>query len=217
MVPDSHETLDQLQQAQHEAEQPVTRADVAEILSQVLGSLDGDVSALDLQIYQELEGLVRYIQAARQEIAAIRPEDLSSEYIMSATDELDAVVGATEKATGEILDAAEAIQSIADGLDEAIQTRLVDQVTRIFEASNFQDLTGQRITKVVRVLKHIEERVGDLVAALGAEVERVRQSAGDAVAEDDKQPSEADLLNGPQLPGGGNDQDEIDRLLASFD
>jgi chemotaxis protein CheZ len=30
---------------------------------------------------------------------------------------------------------------------------------KIFEACNFQDLTGQRITKVVRALSFIEERV----------------------------------------------------------
>ena len=217
MVRATQEIIDHLREAQEEADHPLTRGDVADILSQVLGSLHGDVSAIDLQIYQELDGLVRYIQAARDEIAAIRPADLSAEYINSATDELDAVVGATEQATGEILDAAEAIQTIAEGLDEDPQNKLIDQVTRIFEASNFQDLTGQRITKVVRVLKHIEERVGDLVQVLGSEVDRARHAAGEAAQTASTQESEDDLLNGPQLPGNANDQDEIDRLLASFD
>lgn len=34
-----------------------------------------------------------------------------------------------------------------------------EMIVRIFEACNFQDLTGQRITKVVRALSFIEERV----------------------------------------------------------
>ena len=208
--------LQRLHDVRRDADKQLSREDVAEILAQVIGSLEGDVSAIDLKIYNELEALVRYIQTAREEIAAIRPHEIGEEFISSATDELDAVVGATEDATGRILDAAESIQTIAESLEEDTQNALIEKVTDIFEASNFQDLTGQRISKVVRTLKHIEERIHALVTVLGEEVERARQQnqkEADGPDSDDEQ----NLLNGPQLPGGGNDQDEIDRLLASFD
>jgi chemotaxis protein CheZ len=205
-----------LDDARREAEAPLTRDDVAAIIADVIGSMEGDISALDLKIYQELEALSRYIQSAKAELAEIRADRIGQEYILSATDELDAVVNATEEATGQILDAAETIQMIAEGLDDPARDRIVELVTGIFEASNFQDITGQRITKVVTTLKHIEVKIDAMLNALGREVERVRSQADaaetKAAAENDK-----DLLNGPQLPGSANDQAEIDRLLASFD
>jgi chemotaxis protein CheZ len=85
-------------------------------------------------------------------------------------------------------------------------------VTRIFEACNFQDITGQRITKVVRTLKHIEGKIEVLIQALGEEVQKTHRSA--AAADPNNEDS---LLNGPQLPGNAIDQSEIDKLLASFD
>ncbi len=205
-----------LDAARREADAPLDREEVAAIIAEVVGSMEGDISALDLKIYQELEELARYIRAAKAEIAAIRADKIGQDYILSATDELDAVVTATEEATGRILDAAEAIQTIAGDLDGATRDRIVDLVTGIFEASNFQDITGQRIQKVVTTLKHIETKIDAMVSALGEEVERVRSQA-EAAADGAAAADDQTLLNGPQLPGAANDQAEIDRLLASFD
>lgn len=210
-----------IQAAQFEARQPMTRDEVAEVVTEVLSSMEGDVSAVDLKIYRELESLAQYIQAARAEIAAIRPEEISEAHIPLATDELDAVVVATEEATGRILDLAEQIQTVAEGLTEGPRDALIEHVTGIFEASNFQDITGQRITKVVKALKHIEAKVEALVGALGAEVAKAREGAALEDAEARQAPPLAhgadDLMNGPQLPSAAIDQDEIDRLLSEFD
>lgn len=206
-----------LQQARAESAKPLTKEDVASIISEVVGTMGGDVSLLDLKLYTELEGLARYIQTARSEIAAIRPDKISQDYIMAATDELDAVVGATEEATGRILDAAEGLMTVAEEKVEApAKDEIIELAMSIFEASNFQDITGQRITKVVKTLKHIEAKIEALVQVLGEEVERARQNQ----ANEERAPvrvTDEDLLNGPQLPGGACNQDEIDRLLASFD
>lgn len=204
-----------LDEARRESEKPLTREEIADIVAQVMGSMDGDITALDIRIYQELESLAGYIQTARSEIAAIRPDDIRLDHIPAATDELDAIVGATEEATGRILDAAEQIQTIAEGLDEPARSQLFDLSTGIFEASNFQDITGQRIGKVVRTLKHIETKIEALVGVLGEEVGRA-QATAQPVEESDAKGDEK-LLNGPQLPQNAIDQDEIDRLLASFD
>src|SRR5690348_12045548 len=108
------------------------------------------VSALDRELFGELESLARYIRHARQEIAAIRPGAIAGNEIRSATDELDAVIGDTESATHRIMDNCDAIAAIAADLDAEPRTALNAAVTGIFEACNFQDITGQRITKVVR-------------------------------------------------------------------
>ncbi len=81
--------------------------EVGDVVRSLLMSLSGDVSAGDLKLYSEVQALATYIHNAKMEIAALRPQDIQHEYIASATDELDAIVGATENATNAILDAAE--------------------------------------------------------------------------------------------------------------
>jgi chemotaxis protein CheZ len=216
-----------LEQARAEAMTPLSRDEVTEIVHQVIGSLAGDISIHDLKLYAELEALARYIQHARCEIAAIRPDEIRDAHIPSATDELDAVVGATETATNTIMDACDQITAIAGHLSGDDANRLVDLVTQVFEACNFQDITGQRITKVVRTLRSIEAKVEALVEAFGEqgakagmrrpEVEPVAVAAAPAVAAAATFDPDKALMNGPQLPGNAIDQDEIDRLLASFD
>lgn len=196
--------------AHTEAAQPLSREEVGDIVREMLATLQGDVSAQDLGLYKELEALARYIQHARREIAAIRPADIRDCHLPTAHDELDAVVGATETATFAIFDACDAIGVIAGSIDGEQGVKLTEQITRIFEACNFQDITGQRITKVVKALKHIEAKIDALVAAFG-------ESALGAVDADPEPAGDAALLHGPQLPGNAIDQDEIDRLLASFD
>ncbi|PWC56661.1 chemotaxis protein CheZ [Azospirillum sp. TSO22-1] len=204
-----------LDAAAAEARAPLSRDMVAGIVREVLDSMGGDVSAHDLRLYRELEELARYIHHVKSEVAAIRPADIRDEHIPTATDELDAVVGATETATFAIFDACDAIGAVAGAVDAENGAKLNDAVTRIYEACNFQDITGQRITKVVKALRHIETKVEALVAALGEEAFHASDPPPPAAeAEDD--PDKA-LLHGPQSAGQAISQDEIDRLLASFD
>ncbi|MGQ9365316.1 protein phosphatase CheZ [Azospirillum sp. ST 5-10] len=206
-----HQRLDA---ARLEAARPLSRDEVAEIVHGILGSLGGDMSTDDLRLYKELEGLARYIQNAKAELAALRPDDIRDQHIPTATDELDAVVGATEKATFAIFDACDAVGAVAAAVAPDEAAKLNNAVTAIYEACNFQDITGQRISKVVRTLKHIEAKVDALLVAFGEEARHAAAPEGAAPAGGDPDSS---LLHGPQLPGNAIDQDEIDRLLASFD
>jgi chemotaxis protein CheZ len=192
----------------------ISPAELVPIVEGIMASLTGDLAMVDLKLYGELEQLSQFIQSAKREIAAVRPDEISARDIPLATDELDAVVGAAEEATGSILDAAEMIESLCADLDEAHAGPIQTAVTQIYEACNFQDITGQRITKVVKTLKHIEDRVAALLGAFGEEVSR--QRATQDVATDDSSRGERDLLNGPQLPEEAKKQAEIDAILASF-
>ena len=197
-----------------EAKVPLSRDEVEGIVSNVIASLSGDLTASDLKLYQELRALALFIQNAKKEIAAIRPEDISSSHIPSATDELDAVVGATEEATHRIMDACDAIMNEAASLpDEAQRDKIINPINNIFEACSFQDITGQRITKVVKTLKRIEEQVHALLRAFGENMEERLAVAGPA---EDQREGEKRLLNGPQLSGQGRTQEEIDKLLQGF-
>ncbi len=202
----------QLQALRQQKGDMVKVEDIGEIVRSLLGTLSGEMSAADLKLYQELEALADYIHRAKAELAQLRTDDLQSRYIASATDELDAIVGATENATNTILDAAEKIEEISREADPALAAKLSEATTAIFEASNFQDITGQRITKVVKALKHIEERIEGLVSAFGPEIAAHRAAEKGPAAAGDK-PSDEDLLNGPQLPEAAHDQAAIDALF----
>ncbi len=188
----------------------VVRVDqIAEVVRAMLHTTQGDVGARELKLFGEIESLANYIHAAKEEIATLCPSEINDEFISSATDELDAIIGATENATNEIMDAAERLESLTPVLDPEIAERLLETTTRLFEACTFQDITGQRITKVVKTLKEIETRVENLTRAFGP----ITRSTPKKEAKKGPMTDE-DLLNGPQLPAAAVDQGEIDRLFG---
>ena len=137
---------------------------VAEIVEQVLATMHGDLTANEATLLAEVEQIGRTIAAAKQEIASLQVEDINRAFIPSATDELDAIVEATAQATNEILDCCETFEKVSGELGGEKGEALQAAVTRIYEACSFQDITGQRITKVVRTLKSIEDRIAAIVA-----------------------------------------------------
>lgn len=195
----------------------ISTADVTEVVQNMLASLDGDLSESSVRLYTELEKLYRVIEAAKAELSQIKPEEIREEHLPAAADELDAIVAATEGATNTIMESAESVQTIADEIGGKQGEVLVEAVTNIFEACSFQDITGQRITKVVRTLKIIEAKIEDMLAAFGDEMAKARKQQRNAEAEEDARSENADLLHGPQKEGDGISQDDIDALLASFD
>lgn len=183
---------------------------VADVVRAVLTTMSGDLSAQETSLLAEVEELGKTIASAKAEIAALRVDDITEAHIPFATDELDAIVEHTATATNAILSSCEMLDDVAGRLSGEPAAKLQDATTRIYEACSFQDITGQRITKVVGTLKAIELKVAQIVAAFGG---GSPQTARDA----DEDSSEAALLNGPQHPTVAMDQSDIDRLLASFE
>jgi chemotaxis protein CheZ len=183
---------------------------VAEVVRAVLATMSGDLSAQETSLLAEVEALGRTIACAKAEIAALRVDDITDNHIPFATDELDAIVEHTARATNAILTSCETLDDVAAGVTGEPASRLQDATTRIYEACSFQDITGQRITKVVATLKTIESKVAQIVATFGgAECEGSTQIVDE--------PGEKPLLNGPQHPTVAMDQSDIDKLLASFE
>ncbi|MFM7418607.1 MAG: protein phosphatase CheZ, partial [Alphaproteobacteria bacterium] len=148
---------------------------------------------------------------------ALQVEDIRDAHIPSATDELDAIVEHTAHATNEILDCCETLEQMQAELSGDAADKLQGAVTRIYEACSFQDITGQRIGKVVTALKAIEARVSAVVSAASGMPGPEAPPVVAAKPLDEGCTEGQKLANGPQLPGAGVSQSEIDRLLASFD
>jgi len=164
----------------------------------------------------EIRAMSLAIQHTKTEIAALRPPNTADDRLMVVTQELDAIVTATERATNTILESAEKI----DGLAEQVQSvgadttskqlagDIRDTVITVFEACNFQDITGQRISKVVRTLQFIEDRINKMIEIWGPDTfEEAHQHTQQELDE------EAALLNGPQLANQGVSQADIDKLF----
>ena len=168
------------------------------------------------RLRQELDGLMRYIQRVRQEIAAIdRPTD-GDDRFESMGEQLEAVVAATGAATNTIMEAMESNEQLLDALRETItdpaQIAALDRLTAngnaVFEACAFQDITGQRVNKVVKSVTYVEERVNKLIEAWGrSELEEITIALEKNKTEDEK------LLHGPQREGVAISQDDIDALF----
>ena len=185
---------------------------IAIALQHEVSRLGGLHSGAELErLKDEIRAMGQLIAETRAEVAGLLPPGVAGSRLASASTELDAVVGATERAAVEIMVAAERSQEAARHLRAAAlpadALREVDAVeaavTDIFVACSFQDITGQRIRKVVQALTYIEQRVAALTAlwAGGAGADQARPFDVRA---------DAHLLNGP---GQGLAQSDVDAVL----
>lgn len=179
-------------------------------------SSDGD---MDVELRLEVAQMVRTIAKAKNELAQIKHPDAEDDRFEGASSELDAIVRATETATNSILEATETIEKDLTQIaalaheDEDIVTlsdKIASQTLSIMEACNFQDITGQRITKVVTTMQFVEERILKMIDIWGfGAFSELPVPIGEGESDD----PDADLLAGPQMEGAGISQAEIDALF----
>ncbi len=173
---------------------------------------------LDKKLQSEVLNLIQYIQRLRSEIAGIAVEKDDQTTFDTMADRLDAIVESTAHATDIILEAMEAVDDCVDRLRahpkpaeiDGLCDAITEKTMSAMEACSFQDLTGQRITKVVGTMKFVEERVNAMAELCGRdEVKALADEWDLPVQVDDGVP-----LEGPQRAGEGISQDDIDDLFA---
>lgn len=177
----------------------------------------GDLSRLK----SETDSIHRAINRTMQELASLH-FGAFDDGGGRASRELDAVVDSTERATQQILESAEVIDEAANTLsaslrqqqEQALASDIRDHVVRIFEACNFQDLSGQRIGKVLATLKFVEDRVTRMLEIWGGH-DALRDYAGTSLPAPHTH-QEGTLVAGPKLEGdaGHLAQSEIDSMFS---
>jgi chemotaxis protein CheZ len=168
------------------------------------------------------------LQILRAELAAIRDTiarnkrdlgkligDGRERHMARAADELGAARRGMEVGANRILRAAEVIDESARALTASLQDEfkrglaqeIQDQVIDVFEACNFQDISGQRIGKVIATLSAIEEQVTAAIARYEATAAAPAAPAFTARG----------LLNGPKLDGdtGHASQRDVDKMFGT--
>ena len=172
---------------------------------------------IDEQLSNEVHNLLAYVERLREELAGtVQEEDNKTPFeSMSAT--LDAIATSTLEASETILEASESIADLSGDLREKLDDEeaiaLCDQISgkamENMEACSFQDLTGQRVSRVIRSLKFVEERVDAMVQLCGQET--IKSLSEDAAA---AAPEPEDVvMHGPQAAGDAISQAEIDALF----
>ena len=189
-----------------------------EIPTQIMDDFRSDMAEA-AKIKAELTIIQKAIDSTKFEIAALHLPGEESPDITRMSDELGAIVTGTEQATETILTAVEQIDDNAGDLAAAVRTNaqkdmaadIQDQVVKVFEACNFQDLTGQRIGKVIRAFSFIEQRVDQMMEIWGG----IESFKGFEPEEIKDNGTGHHLLNGPSLVDDMDvaNQDDIDALF----
>jgi chemotaxis protein CheZ len=199
-------------------------------VKEMFGEKVDGVHGQSSELYKELGELAKFINGAKKELQEVRASNIADEHLPNATNHLDAIVQMTEQATGRIMDECDQVSNFHNdakerllaaepaidpntlmGVDDALN-QAQTSVTHIYEACNFQDITVQRVQKVVKALQEIERQVLRMVVVFGLveNQSKLDEATKQELTED------AALLQGPQLAGQGLEQDDIDAILAKL-
>ena len=157
----------------------------------------------DISIYNEIAKIADQIQKVKSEVVNLNPGSIGVTF-----SELHEVTKSTEDSTNIILDAAEIIQNVALKMtDKESAIIIIEKVTAIFEACNFQDVTGQRINKSLKLLEDVDTTITGLIKSFSS-----RPSINTAkLKATTSAPLDSELTNGPQI--NAPSQSQIDDLF----
>lgn len=154
-------------------------ATIERFVSRRFDEISMEINATSQQVDMAEEGIVKRFSEIVEVLHAISFSG-DGKTPANAGVELDAVVDMTEDAANRILDAAGRVTDItedknlnwsdADTREHALM-RIAAEMSEIFMACSFQDVTGQRIRKTLDNLKQIEERLNGALQKMGIKVD----------------------------------------------
>lgn len=220
---------DRLEHLRVEGDRRLSARELADIIGEVAQTLtagsspiDGSVRTAEPDSHRKAEpaaGVNADPETALAVLAGVVCGGAGIGQLAALQRELDEVRSAMQEAAATFLSVAEAIEEIAGhtDMDQGDQAELYRRATAIYEASAFQDIAGQRLTRAAEMLQQVEWTVVSAQAALGDEsAAEVAGALSDAVEQTETRKMER-ILHGPQSAGTANTQEEIDKILASFD
>jgi chemotaxis protein CheZ len=185
----------------------LTQVYIPEAADQLEGIMETTESVAN-RIMDNLE-----VMQARTDNLATIIENLKEGKIVVPGEQGNVAVTEISKANGDL---GKSLKALTGYMDDTIQSDL-EIISDIYTQMSFQDLTGQRIKRILSLVKQMEERLQQMVVSFGIKVAEKEKNPGVTEQELDmavaKKQSE---LAGPQKEGCGLDQAGIDDLLASI-
>lgn len=143
-------------------------------------------------------------------------KNTSQNIIPGAIVQLATIRKATENAASMVMDAADQMGLIAENANPELAETLMDVSINLYQATGFQDLCGQRLTKIETILEGMQDKLDRLADKIGDD--EVKKTKGEVIYDENGFAVDAELLlNGPQLEGEAQSQGDIDALFASMD
>ncbi|MFV0420732.1 protein phosphatase CheZ [Oleidesulfovibrio sp.] len=177
-------------------------------------------------IYQEIS------HAAKDKSAAPPSEEQTDKLFSEASEQLDEILTTTKQATDDIMDVVEQqlerqaeAAALLDELEKeaspetiaklrTFNSELGDNLSSIMTALSFQDLTGQRIKKIITALQRIEGTVFELYMSTGLIMKAHDESPDKELAELEQETKQRmSELKGPTRDVS---QSDIDDMLAQL-
>jgi chemotaxis protein CheZ len=162
------------------------------------------------ELAREVDMIALYIHDLRAAINGLGVLDITDKKLSAVQADINVVIVQTRTATDTVLETAENLLA-SDVTGSAYHDLVNDQMIRLMEACTFQDITGQRLSRVAETLNAMEERLKRFAGI-------VKPRHADEVAGPDEARRQAwrqrNLVHGP---GGAEvvDQSMIDRLMDS--
>ena len=169
------------------------------------------------ELSRQIVQLYKYMERIKSEIAAVKHPNATVDHFNKAADQLDAIVQATEEATNTIMEATEDTSALVEGLRSKGELsesgddldKIIENSNKVFEACTFQDITGQRISKIVKTMNLLEGTLSSLVVIIGKD-----SIAALPVQEAAKEENGGVVMDGPALEGDETvSQADIDALF----
>ena len=165
--------------------------------------------------------------------------EIAGDALPETSDQLEAIVTATEKATNTIIDTTEKMQDSHLRINDEMKKikEMKDQLERglvgvinvmdsmesikkdndtylmnILEALSFQDITGQRIYKIVEIVSKMDKNIKQIVLDLGIKIKKKNKDIDpDTIKKGEELLA---LMKGPR--DDGINQNDVDDIIAQF-
>ena len=187
--------------------------DVLKVTEVLAASLKDVFSHEDTPIYSSASSMAAYAQRAHTQLKEVYPAALAQEYLPKAQEDLKAIVSQTEVAADQILNVAESMLSL-DPSDGTYADAINQSVMAILEACSFQDLTGQRASRIADSLDVTSGQIETLSEVFGAGHD---EASGPLPLTGKDQWREDNLLHGPQNGNESISQESVDEAFSQDD
>jgi chemotaxis regulatin CheY-phosphate phosphatase CheZ len=155
------------------------------------------------------EALQEPMETARELCRDVGEDEPSMQRLSALLDELEDMLGTSGPGP----------EALRKALEEQVEVlRTIGGLSmKMMEPLSFQDLVGQRIQRIVRLVKSMELRIEDLIISFGIKIQKHKEDPSRTYEELSREVEHyKSELKGPQSQGEGLDQEGIDDLLASL-
>ncbi len=200
--------------------------EVVNEMKEFLTNLSGEYSELAELLLPTIEKAASHLSEGGEasEVRDIVKVAIDNIQLLTSEETDSDVIENLDKLGKRLAQAIESTQKNSENDPMAVLKKQIDGFRKInklcmnmLEPLSFQDLVGQRIQRIIKLVESMEKRIEDLVVSFGVKLQKHKEAPDLSYEEVSEEVEEfTSELKGPQREGEGLDQAAIDDLLASL-